>query len=123
MSEESRTVGGEADKSVVPPAVSVANEDEVEDEAEEQNGPQDAGAGKAAKKKKSKKAKLKKALQSGDAGEASTSGKMNASMIKQILEMNPSLKSEIAGLNEEQIEEKLSSLDLSALLTGMVGEA
>ena len=86
------------------------------------------------KKKKSKKAKLKKALgrtsgtEDGPSnnGEGSSTGahpasKLTADMVQQLLEMNPSLKSEVAGMSQEKAAEKIKSLEVADLITGMVG--
>ena len=123
MSEESKIADTEASKDIVKSA-SVDNEDDdIGADAAGTSTSQDAGDEAVEKKKKSKKAKLKKALgrgESSDAGEGSTSGAMTEGMVQQILQLNPSLKAEIAGMNQEQIAEKLKTLDLSSLLTGMV---
>ena len=80
------------------------------------------------KKKKSKKAKLKKVLgvndkEEDDKSESSTNpaSKLTSGMVEQLLEMNPSLKGEVAGMDKETAAEKLKKLDVADLLTGMVG--
>ena len=85
--------------------------------------------GSSAKKKKSKRAKLKKAFgvggsDEGGADRSSSSShpasKLTAGMVEQLLEMNPSLKSEVAGMDKEKATETLKKLDVADLLTGMV---
>lgn len=86
----------------------------------------------ASKKKKSKKAKIKSALslgKSGDGSKESESGdpggskkpasKLTSGMVEQLLEMNPSLKSEVQGLNKDDAADKIKRLDVADLLTGM----
>ncbi len=41
-------------------------------------------------------------------------------MVDQLLEMNPSLKSEVAGMDRDKAVEAVNKLDVSDLLTGMV---
>ena len=78
------------------------------------------------KKKKSKKSKLKQVLGAREdvkPEEAPTSlspaRKLTPGMIEQLLEMNPSLKSEVEGMDKEQAAERLKKLDVADLLTGM----
>ena len=82
----------------------------------------------AAKKKKSKKAKLKKALgvSSKDTGDQDVAGsssnpasKLTEGMVDQLLEMNPSLKSEVSGMDKSKAVETLKKMDVADLLTGM----
>ena len=86
-----------------------------------------------AKKKKSKKAKLKKALgrtsiaedgpsanAEGSSAAANPASKLTPNMVQQLLEMNPSLKSEVAGMSQEQAAQKIKSLEVADLITGMV---
>ncbi|KAL8932958.1 MAG: hypothetical protein Q9216_006592, partial [Gyalolechia sp. 2 TL-2023] len=107
--ENENTSGGEVDE-----------EDHAEAEA--------PAEGSVTKKKKSKKAKIKKALGalSKDDGAASSSSnsanpasKLTPEMVEQLLEMNPSLKSEVAGMDKERAAEALKKLDVADLLTGM----
>ena len=77
------------------------------------------------KKKKSKKARIKKALGVGgqDQGSASApnpASKLTPGMMEQLLEMNPSLKGEVAGMTKEKAADVLKKLDVADLLTGMV---
>ena len=82
----------------------------------------------SAKKKKSKKAKLKKAFGvgkkenelEGSNGASNPASKLTAGMVDELLEMNPSLKGEVAGMNKEKAVEILKKLDVADLLTGMV---
>ena len=85
-------------------------------------------ASSTAKKKKSKKAKLKKILggnnhdaqAEGSQDSPNPAGKLTPGMVEQLLEMNPSLKGEVAGLSNEKAAETLKKLDATDLLTGMV---
>ena len=83
---------------------------------------EDGGEGSIDKKKKTKKAKLKKALTGRDVPGSSSNpaSKLTSGMVEQLLEMNPSLKSEVAGLDKDQATEKLKKLDVADMLTGMV---
>lgn len=90
--------------------------------------PDSVAAASEAKKKKSKKAKLKKALGVGskqdgdkDAGEGSSNParKLTSKQVEQLLEMNPALKSEVAGMDKEKASETIKKMDVSDLLTGM----
>lgn len=133
-----------AESKEVDPAVNaeaikeVTREDENEDASGEEGEEEEAAegesqdavaAGSSAKKKKSKKAKIKKALGvlKKDDGAASSSGssanpasKLTTEMVEQLLEMNPSLKNEVAGMDKEKAAEALKKLDVADLLTGMV---
>ncbi|KAG9789956.1 Glycylpeptide N-tetradecanoyltransferase [Exophiala dermatitidis] len=112
---------------------------ESESEGEEEThttaeGSQDAGTstdgkGKKKKKKKSKKAKLVSALKgeksstSSDAAAESSSSKFNPKLsdeaVKKLLDMNPSLKGELAGIPPEKASEILKKMDVSQLLSGL----
>lgn len=106
------------------------DDDELDEDEPTDNTNTDAAAvSSGAKKKRSKKAKLKKAFgsrKSADASveESSTSAnpasKLTPGMVEQLLEMNPSLKSEVAGMNKEKAAQTLKKLDVADLLTGMV---
>ena len=134
MAEQSK----EADSKIASEALNeVLNPEKDRNDAPEEGSqadPDDAPATEAiAKKKKSKKAKLKKALGrtsstdegSLNNGEGSSTGvhpasKLTTDMVQQLLEMNPSLKSEVAGLSQDQAAEKIKSLEVADLITGMV---
>ena len=82
-----------------------------------------------AKKKKSKRAAVRKIFGAGgsdhgndEASESSSNpaSKLTDDMVEQLLEMNPSLKSEVAGMDREKAAEAVKKLDVSDLLTGMV---
>lgn len=130
MPEESKLVDSTADADA---AKDVLNGDTDEESGEEiePTGSKDADsvAQESNTKKKSKKAKLKKALsvgnkENGDKDTSSSSSnpasKLTSGMVDQLLEMNPSLKNEVEGLDKEQAAEKLKKLDVADLLTGMV---
>ena len=126
MSEESKLADAELNKEVISQADSDRSNDEAHEEADGPGAPSPGDDGTGAKKKKSKRAKMKKALGRHDGSKAEAesssdqSNKLTAGMVDQVLEMNPSLKSEVAGLDKEKAAEKLKSLDVASLLTGMV---
>ena len=107
----------------------IADQDSAEEVESTDNKDTDVvAAGSAAKKKKSKKAKFKQALGVGKKqdDDRDTSGsssnpasKLTSEMVEQLLEMNPSLKSEVAGMDKEKAAETLRKLDVADLLTGM----
>ena len=111
------------------PSNGVGDQDSAEEIESTDNKDADAvAAGSAAKKKKSKKAKLKQALgvskKENEDTEASGSSsnaasKLTSGMVEQLLEMNPSLKSEVAGMDREGAANTLKKLDVADLLTGM----
>ncbi|KAI4179258.1 MAG: hypothetical protein L6R41_007950 [Letrouitia leprolyta] len=135
MTEESKEVdptpNAEAVREV---SESIENENTSGGEVDEENhveagDSQDAtAAGSSTKKKKSKKSKIKKALgasskDDGAVGNSSSSAnpasKLTTEMVEQLLEMNPSLKGEVAGMDKEKAAETLKKLDVADLLTGM----
>ena len=124
LDEEATTLALEAD---TPGAKSVENAEQSEEKASD-----DVAGAAAAKKKKSKKAKIKSALgvsrsddgssesKIGDSSSSSNpASKLTNGMVEQLLEMNPSLKSEVHGMNKEQAAAKIKKLDVSDLLTGL----
>ena len=132
MNTESKEVDTNIDEAAVKEVIESENAGQSEnDEVDEGRGPENPGseaaaAHPAAKKKKSKKAKLKKALGvsgNNDADSSSSSkpaSKLTNAHVEQLLEMNPSLKGEVAGMDKESATEALKKLDVSDLLTGMV---
>ena len=137
MTEESKEVDPKLDAEVVKDILanqddeheSLSNEDGDEEEPAEGEAPDAGAAGSSAKKKKSKKAKMKKALgivkkedgeASASSGSANPASKLTTEMVEQLLEMNPSLKGEVAGMDKEKAAEALKKLDVADLLTGMV---
>ena len=132
--EESKVVDPKIDEDAARDVLAQATKGSADhDSAEEvenvDNKDSDAiAAGSAAKKKKSKKAKLKQALSIGkkdgedknESGDPSSSAnKLTSGMVEQLLEMNPSLKSEVSGMDKEKATETLKKLDVADLLTGM----
>ena len=132
--EESKVVDPKVDEEVAKdvldqPINGTADQDSAEEVETSRSKDTDAvAAASAAKKKKSKKAKLKQALSVGKkdnddketSGSSSNSaGKLTSGMVEQLLEMNPSLKSEVAGMDKEKAAEALKKLDVADLLTGM----
>jgi glycylpeptide N-tetradecanoyltransferase len=113
------------------PIGSVEQELESESETEEQQDgtetAQDAAEGSSAKpkkkKKKSKKAKLVSAITGGEkssSGESSKpASKLSNESISALLDANPSLKGELAGLSPEKAQEVLKKMDVSQLLSGL----
>ena len=132
MAEESKEVDSPTEEAAIKEVIesnlaAAANEDEVEEDEEHESTSTDAIAtGAATKKKKSKKAKIKKALGVGAKSDAEASSsskpanKLTQAHVDQLLEMNPALKSEVAGLDKEKATEKLKKMDVADLLTGMV---
>lgn len=136
MPEESTETDTRADEAALQEVVdtrsatsSTNNEDADEDETPDDASPDAIAANSTAKKKKSKKAKLKKALGVGghedkEAGSSSNSNpasKLTNDMVEQLLEMNPSLKSEVEGMDKNNAAEAVRKMDVADLLTGMVG--
>lgn len=133
MTEESKLVDTNVDGEVANEAlgdVSNASANDEDDEADEADGEvvetDGTAAGAVAKKKKSKRAKLKKAFgavpkKDGNTDPSSNpASKLTPGMVDQLLEMNPSLKGEVAGMDQAQTVDALKKMDVSDLLTGMV---
>lgn len=134
MSAESKEVDPQVDAEIINELVAetdqngktamVEDASDGEDTLEPTNGDEVAGSSKS-KKKKSKKARLKKALMGAGQDESSGSSsnpasKLTPEMVEQLLEMNPSLGGEVAGMNKEKAAQVLKKLDVADLLTGMV---
>ncbi|KAL8846654.1 MAG: hypothetical protein Q9221_008261 [Calogaya cf. arnoldii] len=136
MTEESKEVDPRLDAEVVRDILnnleegtdSLSNEEGDEEETAEGEAPDAVAAGSSARKKKSKRAKVKKALgivkkedgeASASSGSANPASKLTPEMVEQLLEMNPSLKGEVVGLDKEKAAEALKKLDVADLLTGM----
>lgn len=105
------------------------NDDSDDEEPQDTTNTDAVAASSASKKKKSKKAKIKKIFGakgkedgSTEAAEGSTNpaSKLTPDMVEQLLELNPSLKSEFAGMDAEKAADTLKKLDVADLLTGMV---
>ena len=137
MPEESKVADPKVDEEAANEALNDSADGPTEQDSAEEVEPADSkdtdtiAADAATTKKKSKKAKLKKVLgvKSKDDGEKDAAGsssnpasKLTSGMVEQLLEMNPSLKSEVAGMDKEKAAEKLKTLDVADLLTGMVSE-
>jgi glycylpeptide N-tetradecanoyltransferase len=69
------------------------------------------------KKKKSKKTKLKEVL--GSKPTPDEAARLDRDMITQLLEMNPALKSEYAGMDKDKMAEMIKKMDVAELLTGL----
>ena len=133
MSQESKIIDPEVDEEIISEVVSAAAANGinpvVEDESDEEELKDPAGedalaATSKSKKKKSKKSRMKKALgikesDGGSSGSSNPASKLTPEMVEQLLEMNPSLKGEVAGMDKEKAAEKLKTLDVADLLTGM----
>ena len=135
MSEESKEIDPKVDGAMVEEVITAQlsnatdNDEADEEESTDITNPDAVAADSSAKKKRSKKAKLKKAFGVGNSedggGEGSSSAsnpasKLTTGMVEQLLEMNPSLKSEVAGMDKEKAAATLKKLDVADLLTGMV---
>ncbi|KAI4243492.1 MAG: hypothetical protein LQ352_007025 [Teloschistes flavicans] len=134
MTEESKIIDPAVNAEVIQDTLDnqgneITSAEDVDEEETADGESADAVAvGSIAKKKKSKKAKIKKALgvsdkKEGDASVPSSSAnpasKLTTGMVEQLLEMNPALKKEVAGLNKEQASEAVKKMDVADLLTGM----
>lgn len=128
MAEESKEIDPKLEEKIIKEDLN-SDHDEVEDENVDAASKDGAAVESSAKKKKSKRAKLKKALgagssdvgsSEGSSASANTASKLTTSMVEQLLEMNPSLKSEVAGMGKEEAAEAVKKLDVADLLTGMV---
>ncbi len=135
MSEESKETDPTVEKVALEEVITGqsteahVNDESGEDEPAASTNSDAVAASSTAKKKKSKRAKIKKLIGGGgaDHGEGDASGsssnpasKLTGEMVEQLLEMNPSLKSEVAGMDKEKAAEAVKKLDVSDLLTGMV---
>ena len=109
----------------------VESESEHEDAEHDESKPQEstttdpANSDSAPKKKrkKSKKAKIAAALTGNKDSTPDppkpAGAKMTPDMMNTLLEMNPSLKGELANMNKQQASELLKKMDVSELLTGL----
>lgn len=138
MAEESKEIDPKIEEEILKEeinhteAVSTSenDNDEIEGEIVDATSADGVAAESSSKKKKrSKRAKLKKALgavssdvgsSEGPSASPNTASKLTTSMVEQLLEMNPSLKSEVAGMGKEEAAEAVKKLDVADLLTGMV---
>lgn len=140
MAEESKEIDPKVEGELVKEVTNITDvantsendNDEVEDEPEDATTTDGAAAESSSKKKKSKRAKLKKALGAGNddveksegsSASANTASKLTTTMVEQLLEMNPSLKSEVAGMGKQEAAEAVKKLDVADLLTGMVNSS
>jgi hypothetical protein len=138
MSAESKGVDLQVDGEIITELVAETNQNgkspavedgsgDEEDAPEPTDGDTVTGSSKA-KKKNSKRSRLKKALGVPGQDESSSSSsnpasKLTPEMVEQLLEMNPSLGGEVAGMNKEKAAQILKKLDVADLLTGMVRAA
>ncbi|KAK4692357.1 hypothetical protein P7C71_g4829, partial [Lecanoromycetidae sp. Uapishka_2] len=130
MPEESKVVDPKTDVEAAKDVLNGATDEDSGEEAEptDSKDPDSVAVGSTTKKKKSKKAKLKNAFRVGNkedgdkdasASSSNPASKLTGEMVDQLLEMNPSLKSEVEGLDKGEAAEKLKKLDVADLLTGM----
>ena len=134
MTEESKEIDPQVAKEALHETITSSQHDEEVDdnepeEEDEAASPDTVASGAVAKKKRSKKSKLKKALGVANRNAVDTeksdrsanpASKLTTSMVEQLLEMNPSLKNEVAGMSKEKAAETIKKLDVADLLTGMV---
>lgn len=136
MSEESKAIDPNVHKpahdEVSPSQSSRIGDNDVDEDPLDNTHADAVAPASSAKKKKSKKAKLKQAFGVGGSedGHENTSctssnpaSKLTPGMVEQLLEMNPSLKNEVAGMDRETAAQALKKLDVADLLTGMVSLA
>lgn len=107
-----------------------ADDESGDDEQPASTNSDAVAASSSAKKKGSKRAALKKKILgdggtdhgNGEPSESSSNpaSKLTNDMVEQLMEMNPALKSEFAGMDREKAAEAVKKLDVSDLLTGMV---
>lgn len=134
MSEESKAIDPNVHKlahdAVSPSQISRIGENDVDEDSLDNAHADTIPSASPAKKKKSKKAKFKQAFGVGGSEEdrentpsssSNPASKLTPGMVEQLLEMNPSLKSEVAGMDKETAAQALKKLDVADLLTGMVG--
>lgn len=133
MSEESKEIDSDVHKPALdagsPSQSSRIGENDIDEDSLDNAHADTFVSASSAKKKKSKKAKLKQAFGVGGSedGHENTSSsssnpasKLTPGMVEQLLEMNPSLKNEVAGMDKETAAQALKKLDVADLLTGMV---
>ena len=111
------------------PAGASPEEEQLESESETEEQPGQAtteGMGESAekpkkkKKKKSKKSKLVSALTGNKSAEPADSTKpLSNDVVKTLLDANPALKGELAGMPPEKAGELLKKMDVSQLLSGL----
>lgn len=137
MSEESNEIDPDVHKlahdATSPSQSSRIGENSVDEDSLLDNAHADTiASASSAKKKKSKKAKLKQAFGVGGSEDghenipsssSNPASKLTPGMVEQLLEMNPSLKNEVAGMDKETAAQALKKLDVADLLTGMVSLA
>lgn len=123
MPEESKEVDPQADKEALNALINEGTKN-----AEDESGPDDdqhvdpsnsdaVAAQAAAKKKKSKRKKLKGALTEQKDGEAN----LSQEQLEQALDVNPSLKAEVVAMEQAKVDDMLRKLNMSDLITGLVG--
>ncbi|KAL6243816.1 glycylpeptide N-tetradecanoyltransferase [Rhinocladiella similis] len=114
--------------SAPPGALLEHQDDQLESESETEEQAQDAVESTTSKtkkkKKRSKRSKIVSAITGNKASEAAESSsqpaaKLSNDHIKQLLEMNPTLKGELAGMPTEKAADVLRKMDLQQLLSGM----
>ena len=131
MAQESKEVDTKMDQEVMQETLGLeadraSSEAQTNDDAATHGEEEDLNAAQSAeKKKKSKKEKLKKMVggkgnnedhqSPGIAGEKLTPG-----MVDQLLDMNPSLKGELSGMDKSTQAEEIRKLDAADLLSGLV---
>ena len=106
----------------VPPEEQLESESEPEEQPEEAstNAAGVTTEGQKKKKKKSKKAKLVSALTGNKSTEAADSSKhLDKDIVKALLDSNPALKGELAGIPPEKAAELLKKMDVSQILSGL----
>lgn len=133
MSEESNEIDPDVHK-LAHDAISPSKigETDVDEDSLGNKHADTVASASSAKKKKSKKAKLKQAFgvggsedghENAPSSSSNPASKLTPGMVEQLLEMNPSLKNEVAGMDKETAAQALKKLDVADLLTGMVSLA
>ena len=133
MAQESKEVDQKVDKEAIQESLGLKTDDtqdKIAAEGQAANGvnKEDHEAAESIdEKKKSKKDKLKKMIggksATEDANHSDPAGKkLTPGMVDQLLDMNPSLKSELSGLDKAEQAEAIKKLDAADLLAGMVSD-
>lgn len=133
MSEESNEIDPDVHK-LAHDAISPSKigETDVDEDSLGNKHADTVASASSTKKKKSKKAKLKQAFgvggsedghENAPSSSSNPASKLTPGMVEQLLEMNPSLKNEVAGMDKETAAQALKKLDVADLLTGMVSLA
>jgi glycylpeptide N-tetradecanoyltransferase len=99
--------------------VTEAQDSPDDDAPEAHNGDQNAPHG-ASKKKKSKAKKIKNMMTGKSSEDSPGTTSVTDEQFKQLLALNPALKSDVATMDPAKVQEMMKNLDLREALSGMV---